>query len=425
MAYFTPATLLTLAGFIIAYQFVDPAPPRQITVAAGPSSGVYYDVAVKYSHIFAKDGVTLVVQETTGSVENLRLLLDEKSGVDAIFMQGGIGAGAASEDLVSLGSIYYEPLWLFHRANLDIRHLGDLRGKRIAVGIDGSGTKALAKQLLEMNSVTAGNSQMLHLNNQDAVDMLLEGEIDAAFSVVAYRGGSDHPLMLDPDIRLFSFSRGAAYTQRLHFLSLLRLPEGAFNFTYNLPEDDIYLLAPTAQLVVRKDFHPALIDLLLNAAREVGSPAGVFERREDFPTPRFLDFPLSGEAEQYYQRGPQLLQRVLPFWLANLASRMKIMLLPLLALLFPLLKLLPPFYRWRMRSRIYRWYHQLMDIDGEILNGDVRLRKDEFLSRLDIIEQNVSQISVPLGFSRELFDMRVHIEMLRKKLSATDAPAGS
>lgn len=425
MAYFTPATLLTIAGFIVAYQFVDPAPPRQITVAAGPSSGVYYEFAVKYSQILAKDGVTLTVRETTGSVENLRLLLDEKSGIDVIFMQGGIGAGTASDDLASLGSIYYEPLWVFHRAELDIRHLGDLRGKRIAVGIDGSGTKVLVQQLLAMNSVTSGNSQFLRFKNQDAVDMLLEDKIDAAFSVEAYRGGSDHPLMLDPDIRLMSFSRGDAYTSRLHFLSLLRLPEGAYNLTYNLPENDIYLLAPTAQLVVRNDFHPALIDLLLNAAREVGSPAGVFERREDFPAPRFLDFPLSSEAERYYKRGPHLLQRVFPFWLANLASRMKIMLLPLLALLLPLIKLLPPFYSWRMRSRIYRWYDQLMDIDYEILNSDGRLRKDEFLSRLDIVEQNVSQISVPLGFSRELFDMRVHIEMLRKKLSAADAVDGS
>jgi hypothetical protein len=156
-------------------------------------------------------------------------------------------------------------------------------------------------------------------------------------------GAVDHPLMLDPDIRLMSFSRGDAYTSRLHFLSLLRLPEGAYNLTYNLPENDIYLLAPTAQLVVRNDFHPALIDLLLNAAREVGSPAGVFERREDFPAPRFLDFPLSSEAERYYKRGPHLLQRVFPFWLANLAIRMKIMLLPLLALLLPLIKLLPAF----------------------------------------------------------------------------------
>ena len=418
LTYFMPAILLTLAGFAIAYQFVDPAPPRQITIATGRSSGAYYDVGTQYSRVLARDGVTLIVRETSGSVENLTLLNDPESGVDVIFMQGGIGADLPSDHLVSLGSIYYEPLWVFHRSDLIVRHLGDLRGRRIAVGVEGSGTKVLARQLLALNSVDAGNSQLLSVDEKDAVRMLLDGGIDAAFFVVAYRGSGDDRLMLDPGIRLMSFVRGEAYTRRLHFLSLLVFPQGAFNLTYNLPGEDIFLLAPTAQLVVREDFHPALIDLLLNAAKEVGSPAGLFERRGDFPAPRYLDYPLSGDAERFYKSGPDLLQRVLPFWLASLVSRMKIMLLPLLALLFPLVKLLPPFYSWRMRSRIYRWYDQLMKIDYEILNEDVRSRRAEYLSRLDVVEQNVSRISVPLGFSRELYDMRVHIQMLREKLIA-------
>jgi len=173
LAYFTPAIALTLTGFVIAYQFVDPAPPRQITIATGQSSGAYYEVAVKYSQILARDGVTLTVRETSGSVENLSLLRDAESGVDVIFMQGGIGAGTPSEDLVSLGSIYYEPLWVFHRADLIVRHLGDLRGKRIAVGIQGSGTKALAYQLLDLNSVNTTNSQILHIKEKKAAEMLL------------------------------------------------------------------------------------------------------------------------------------------------------------------------------------------------------------------------------------------------------------
>jgi TRAP transporter TAXI family solute receptor len=424
LAYFMPAIVLTLAGFAIAYRFVDPAPPLKITIATGPSSGAYYDIGTQYSRVLARDGVTLIVRETTGSVENLKLLDDPASGVDVIFMQGGIGADRPSDNLLSLGSIYYEPLWVFHRADLGVRHLGDLRGRRIAVGVDGSGTKMLARQLLGLNSVDAGNSQLLSLNEADSVRMLLAGEIDAAFFVVAYRGRGDDRLMLDPDVRLMSFVRAEAYTRRMHFLSLLKFPQGAFNFTYNLPEQDIYLLAPTAQLVVRDDFHPALIDLLLNAAKEVGSPASLFERRGDFPAPRYMDFPLSGDAERFYDSGQHWLQRLLPFWLASLVSRMTIMLLPLVALLFPLARLLPPFYRWRMRSRIYRWYDQLMQIDYEILNEGVRSRNQEYLARLDVVERNVSQISVPLGFSRELYDMRVHIQMLREKLAGAVADRG-
>ena len=421
IAYFAPAIIMTLVGFLLAYQFVEPAPPRHITIATGRSTGAYYEIGRKYSQILEKEGVTLTVRETSGSVENLKLLFDKNSGVDVIFLQGGVGANAPSEDLVSLVSIYYEPLWVFHRADLSIWSLADLRGKRIAAGAEGSGTKELALQLLDLNDVNVGNSRILQINDDEAVEKLVAGDIDAAFFVVAYREHAGRKLLFTPDIRLMDFRRGEAYIRRLHYLSLLTLPEGVFDFTNNIPGKDIHLLAPTAQLVVRKEFHPALTDLLLIAAGEVGSPAGIFEKDGEFPAPKFLDYPLSSAAERFYKSGQPFLRRYLPFWLANLLIRMKIMLLPLVALLFPLLKLLPPFYKWRMRSRIFRWYDRLMEIDSEMLHADTTERKDEFMSRLSAIEQQVSQISVPRGYSRELYDMRIHIQMLREKLVAAGA----
>jgi TRAP transporter TAXI family solute receptor len=297
LSYFAPAFVLTLAGFVIAYQFVDPAPPRRITIATGQPSGAYYEMGQKYSRILARDGVTLEVKSTTGSKENLNLLAEEGSGVDIIFMQGGVGHTGHSGDLVSLGSIYYEPLWVFYRADQAIKCLKDFRGKRVSVGIEGSGTKVLAQQLLFLNNVTSKNSLFLSLKDVDAVEKLLVGEIDAAFFVVAYRGHAGRKLFDSPDIRLHDFRRGAAYAAHYHFLSLLTLPEGAIDFVKNIPSEDMTLLAPTAQLVARRNLHPALIDLLLMAAREVGSPSGFFERRGDFPSPKFTDFPLSSEAE--------------------------------------------------------------------------------------------------------------------------------
>ena len=421
ISYFAPAIVLTLAGFLVAYQFVDPAPPRHITIAAGRSTGAYYEIARKYSRILEKDGVILTVRETSGSVENLKLLTDKDSGVDVIFLQGGVGAAAPSEDLVSLGSIFFEPLWVFSRGDIPIQRLTDLRGRRIAAGEEGSGTRELALQLLDLNDVNAKNSRILHIKDDEAVEKLLTGDIDAAFFVVAYRGHAGRKLLLNPDILLLDFRRGEAYTRRLHYLSLLTLPQGVVDFSNDIPGKDIHLLAPTAQLVVRNIFHPALTDLLLIAASEVGSPAGVFEKPGDFPAPRFLDYPLSSDAARFYKSGPTFLRRYLPFWLATFLSRMKIMLLPLLALLFPLFKLLPPFYKWRMRSRIFRWYDRLMEIDSEILQGDIVDRKEEFMSRLSAIEQQVSQVSVPRGYSRELYDMRIHIQMLREKLVAAGA----
>jgi len=419
--YFAPAIFLMLTGFIVAYQFVEPAPPRYITIATGGSTGAYYEIARKYSQILEKEGVTLAVKETSGSVENLKLLIDKNSGVDVIFLQGGVGAVAPSEDLVSLSSIYYEPLWVFSKADLLVQSLADLKGRRIAAGEEGSGTRELALQLLDLNDVNAKNSRILHIKDDEAVEKLLAGDIDAAFFVVAYRGHAGRKLLLNPEIHLLDFRRGEAYTRRLHYLSLLTLPQGVVDFSNDIPRGDVHLLAPTAQLVVRKGFHPALTDLLLIAAGEVGSPAGVFEKPGDFPVPKYLDYPLSREAARFYKSGPPFLRRYLPFWLANLLIRMKIMLLPLLALLFPLFKLLPPFYKWRVRSRIFRWYDRLMEIDSEMFQGDIADRKDELLSRLSAIEQQVSQISVPRGYSRELYDMRIHIQMLREKLVAAEA----
>jgi TRAP transporter TAXI family solute receptor len=421
--YFAPAMVLTLAGFLIAYQFVAPAPPRRITIATGQTSGMYYRLGHQYGAIFARDRVTLTVAETSGSVENLRRLTSPGGGVDVIFLQGGVGDGFEAADLVSLGSVYYEPLWVFHRSVLPIRLLSDLRGRRIAAGPEGSGTRHLALRLLAMNGVSPENTPVLELGGAEALERLRSGEVDAVFSVVAYPPETLRDLLSWPEITLFSFTRGEAYVRRLPYLSLLELPRGTVDFVQDLPRSDVALLAPTAQLVAKETFHPALVDLLLQAARVVGPPGGLFEGTGRFPGPRFLDFPLSSEAERFYRSGPPFLRRYLPFWLANFLIRMKIMLLPLVALLIPLVKLLPPFYRWRVRRRIFRWYDLLEEIDYEMIHGgDACERRGAFFDRLAWIEQRLSETSVPLAYSRELYDMRIHIEMLRKKL--IDAGAG-
>jgi TRAP transporter TAXI family solute receptor len=416
LKYFTPAILITLVGFLVAYQFVQPAPPRHITIATGQPGGGYYKLGQEYSRILDRDKVFLTVKKTNGSVENLRLLSDKNSGVDVIFMQGGVGTTTSSKEMVSLGSIYYEPLWVFYRADLPIHHLTDMRGMKIAIGLEGSGTKALSQKLLAFNGITPENSRFFYLGLVESVEKLLAGDIDATFSVVATREKNIQKLLYSHDVKMLSFRRGEAYAQRLHYLSLLKVPEGAFDFTNNIPKEDLYLLAPTAQLVTREGFHPALVDLLLHAAEEMGSPIKVFEKPGEFPAPRNLDFPLSDAAAQFYKHGSPFLQQHFPFWVANFLIRMKILLLPLLGLLFPLIKFFPPFYKWRMRSRIFRWYDTLMEIDYEMLHDDIIEHKDEFMSRLNEIEQQVSEISVPRGYSRELYDMRIHIEMLRKKL---------
>lgn len=419
LRYFAPAIVLTLVGFIVAYQFVSPAPPRHITIATGQPTGTYYAIGKQYKAILARDKVTLTVRETSGSVENLLLIADQNSGVDVVLMQGGVAGQHHYADLVSLGSIYHEPLWLFYRNGLSISQLTDMKGLRVSVGLEGSGTRALTMQLLALNGISKENSLISYLADQEAEQSLLDGKIDAAFFVSGQLNKTVNLLLRSPGINLFSFRRGEAYSRRLQFLSYGKLPEGAIDFVQNIPEKDIFLIGPTAQLVARKTLHPALIDLLLVAAGEVSAAGGLFEKAADFPTPKFTDFALSSEAKRFYTSGQPFLRRYLPFWLANFLNRMKIMLLPLLALLLPLVKLLPPFYQWRIRSRIFRWYDQILEIDYQMLQGHSATKKEEFQSSLDWIEKEVSQIRVPRGYYRELYDMRIHIEMLRAKLTET------
>ena len=421
-----PGTIITIAGFIIAYQFVAPAPPDHITMATGSTGGAYYAFGKAYANILQKYGITLEVINTVGSVENLKLLEKEDGGVDVAFIQGGIQLPHQSDKFISLGSLYYEPLWIFHRIGLGIHQLSELRGKRLAVGRQGSGTKVLSMQLLTLNDVSEQNTKLLSLGGSKAAEMLIQGDIDAAFFVSAHHSAVIQQLLHSKNIQLMSLSRAAAYAARLHYLSVLNLPAGAIDLVDNIPSENTALLAPTTQLIARTDIHPALVDLLLQAATEIHKAGGLFEKTGEFPAPKYLDFELSKEARRFYKSGPPFLQRYLPFWVATFIDRTKVMLVPLIALLFPLFKLMPLVYRWRFRSKIYRWYRKLSEVDPELHKEDMASHLDEYLARLNRIEAQVCQTSVPLSFSNELYHLRLHIEMLRNKLihTASDS-AGS
>ena len=413
---FGPAMVIAFVGFVVAYQFVAPAPPRNISIGTGSLEGAYFAYGKKYSEIFAKENITLEVKNTAGSAENLKLLEADSDGVDIAFVQGGISALAKTENLVSLGSLYYEPLWIFHQKDLTLNRLSDLKGLRIAVGKEGSGTKILAMQLLGLNGITEKNTQLLSYGSQQAVDNLLNDSIDIAFFVTTHRSSYLRRLLKSKSIKFMGLKRAEAYALRYHYLYVLKLPEGVIDFQANVPSRDLNLVAPTSQLVARSDLHPALIELFLQTAQEVHESGGGFERRGEFPAPKYLDFELSQEAKRFYQSGTPFLQRYLPFWMANFLNRMKIMLLPLVALLYPLFKLMPPIYRWRMRSRIYRWYSELEAVDSEIHKEDLTANLDEYLLILDNLEGKVSNVSVPSAYSEELYSLRLHIDMLRNKL---------
>ena len=284
----------------------------------------------------------------------------------------------------------------------------------MAIGPEGSGTRAVALQLLGDNSINTSNSTLLELSGRKAADALLGGQIDAAFFIASPRSPIVRALLDSTEIRLMDFKRADAYTRTHRFLSSVTLPQGVINLRQDIPDRETRLLAATANLVVHKQTHPALIDLLLQGATELHGPGGWFETAGEFPQPDYLVYPLSTDAKRFYDYGPPLLQRYLPFWAATLVDRLKVMLLPLIALMIPLIKIMPPIYRWRIRSRIYRWYREVLTLDKSVFQQGTDIH--HAIAELDAIEREVSKVSVPLSFAEELYDLRLHIALVREKL---------
>jgi TRAP transporter TAXI family solute receptor len=406
---------LALAGFLIAYQFVDPAPPRSLTIASGPEDGAYARFADRYRDILAAEGIELKIRHTRGSLENLRLL--GSAAVDVAFVQGGTGGEIdPGASLYSLGSLYFEPGWLFYRGEQAMERITELKGKRLAIGEPGSGTRALALTLIRDNGLDGEGIELVESRGQAAAQALGAGEIDAAFFV----SGADSPtieaLIRNPDLRLMSFRRGRAYARSHPFISEVLLPEGLVDMRANIPDRDVHLLAPAANLVVRQALHPALQDLLVQAAKRVHGRGDWFERKDRFPAPDLLVFPLSPEAERFYEHGPPLLQRYLPFWAATLADRLKVMLLPALVILLPLIRAMPPIYRWRMRAKIYRWYRALEEVERLQRKGMDEAGRARGRRELERIEAEVRRVHVPLSFAAQAYDLRMHIRLVRDAL---------
>ena len=304
----------------------------------------------------------------------------------------------------------------FFRNDLALRRIPDLKGLRLAVGKEGSGTKILTMRLLELNGVNVQNTRILTDGYQKAAEMLLNDEVDVAFFLSTHLASHVIKLIDSNAVELMGLERAEAYALRNHSLYVLKVPEGVIDFAANIPSRDLTLVSPTTQLIARPDLHPALITLLLEAAKVVHKFGGEFEREGEFPTPKYLDFKLSTAAERFYRDGSPFLQRYLPFWIAIFISRIAILLLPLIAVVFPLFKLMPLIYRWRMRSKIYRWYSILRTLDPEKHKEEPTGRLQEYLVKLEGVEEKVCNISVPLSYSEELYHLRMHIDMLKNKL---------
>jgi len=415
-----PFALALALAVAVTLHFLQPAPPTHLVISAGPPGSAFEHAALQYQRILARNGVTLQILASQGSQDNLHRLAD--AAADVGFVQGGLADAAAVgpglDGLVSLGSLFYEPLYIFYRGVGPIPTLAALQGRRIALGPEGSGTRALAQAVLKANGVEApAGATWVGLGGAPMVQALLQGRIDAAF-VMSDSSAPDQvrTLLHAPGIQMFNVRQADAYRRRFRYLGTLELGPGSFDLGRNLPATALTLLAPTVELVARAGLHPALSDLLIETAREVHGRGGLLHATGEFPAPLDHEYPISEDAARFYKSGKSLSYRLLPFWLASLVDRVIVVLVPALLVLIPALRLIPGVYSWRIRRRIHRRYAELMALERRTLQTLDDAQRRELRERLEEIDKTVINLKIPPAFADQVYVLREHIGFVRERL---------
>jgi TRAP-type uncharacterized transport system substrate-binding protein len=412
--------LLLAAALLVAVLIAAvwrPGPPSRVVMSTGSEDGAYRLFGQRYREILARSGVELVLLPSAGAVENLERLRTRKDGVTVALVQGGLAQPGDETKLVSLGAVANEPLWVFYRASQPIVHLVDVRGRRIAAGPAGSGTRKMAEVLLERVGLGDLNPTLMPLSGLNAATALERGDADVVILVSAADGAAVQRLLRADHIALWSAPRADAYVRQLPVLSRIEIPEGAFDLVRDIPPRTTTLLSLKASLVAERDIHPVLVDLLLDAAREVHSSGNLVRRPGEFPAAEAAEYPMSPDAERYYKSGPSVLHDYLPYWAVVWIQRLLFFGLPILVVGIPMLRVLPIVYSWAVRRRVYRWYGELAFIDRAAAHGHGR--REAQLRRLDEIEARVNSLRIPASFAGEAYTLRSHVRMVRERLLAS------
>jgi TRAP-type uncharacterized transport system substrate-binding protein len=433
MATAGPFILLALVLLVGAYFLLKPNPPRRVVLATGPEQSDYAEFGKRYAAALKRHRIEVELRPTVGSSANRRLLRDEKEKVDFGFVRGGSSEAIRAEDekgtglpLVTLGSLFFEPVWIFYRTEAEkklpgrkLERLDQMRGWRVNTGGRGAGSTNLYTKLLGASGLTRDDVKLVRLDPAHAAIALFNKEIDAVVLISAPEAQILQMLLRTPGIGLYEFSQAEAYSRRFPYLSAVTLPRGVVDFAHDVPPRDHRLIAPTSMLVAREGTHPALVQLFVQAAHGIHAEPGWFARAGQFPSREDIEFPLAPEAERFLKNGPPLLQRYLPFWLANLVDRMWVALISIIAILIPLARVVPPLYNFRIRSRIFRWYRQLRQIEDSLSAGKVP--PADLLEELNKLDAKAERISVPLSYTDELYALRGNIAMVRERLGTVPA----
>jgi len=413
MAVIAPVLFIALISIFVAYRLT---PPDHLVMTTGFEGGAYANFGERYRQILAREKIHLQLLTSSGALENLKRLTDRSLRVDAGFVQDGTSLPSEKKDLVSLGAICYSPLWVFYRSSEKFDDLSSLRGKRIVIGPEGSGMRKFSISLLKASNAADPPTRLLDLASPGANKALLEGSADAVMMFGTEDNALVKELLYAPEIKLMNFKQAEAYTRLFPALSHVILPEGILNLSKKTPPQDLHLLASTTSLIVRKDLHPALIYLLLDAAVEIHSAAGWLNKRGEFPSLREMDFPSSNYAERFFKSGRPFLLDYLPFWVAVWIDRMILILVPVAVVLIPLMRGIPWLYSWRNRRKFYRWYGELENLESEAAGVSEPEKMMAYRERLDQIEAAIHKIRVPMNLFGEVVRLKEHVDLVRAKL---------
>jgi TRAP-type uncharacterized transport system substrate-binding protein len=414
--------VLALLGWGLA-QLAPPPPPKRIVITTGAEDGAYHAYALRYRELLAQHKVELVLMPSSGAAHNLERLRSGEGGVEVGLVQGGLATEGDRQRLETLGSVFYEPIWVFDRGSAASERIAALRGKRVAIGAPGSGTQALSLTVARNNGLAEPPTVLVETGGLAAADALIDGSVDAALFVSAIDGAAVQKLLRAQGVRLMDARRADAYIRRMPYLHKLDLPEGVVDLAAGIPPQRMTMIALTANLVARPDIHPLAVELLLEAAQQVHGGPSLLHAAGVFPAPIDVELPLSTDADRFYKERPSLLRRVLPFWIAVWAERLLFIMLPLLALAIPAFAYLPKIYDWRIRSKLDGWYAELNRIERAAVAGSVDPQLP--LARMSEIDARLNRVKVPNGYLAQLYTLRLHAEYVRRLLvDRSGGPAG-
>jgi uncharacterized protein len=420
------APLAIGVSILIAFgwKFIKPGPPKAITISAGAEGGAYFEYAKKYAAVLEKNGVKTTILTSTGSIQNiarLKLPEGEKESADIAFLQGGLIDEDTKEGLISLGSLYYEPLWIFYRTSKwpqPIDHIPKLQGSIINIGVESSGTRKLALQLLKLNELKEGSYTALSLAPKDAAQALKSGSIDAMMMVSAANGPIVKELLTTNGVAAMNLSRADALTRLVPALSKVTLPRGAVSLIDDIPSADINAVASTATLAAKDDLHPAISYLLIKTATQLHGGPQLLSNAREFPSiTKYQELDVPEDVDKLYKQGAPFLYKHLPFWLANLLYRLWVLLIPLGAAMITLSDALPKLLGFQGNRQIMAIYKEARLLEAEVLSGPKTLPAEPFNSRLDRLYVRTSKVKVPSDFVKSIFELRSHLDLVAQSIS--------